>query len=146
MQTFTATAGDTGFSIVDFHSYWPLTIRPPVNSNENFKLNVSGQSVDTLDLGAEGGVITVTKDSPDLTIDVAVKGVADAAAVTPAATAPSYTEADLDRDTQSVQLKDLVTIAPVDTDGSEALTVRAEAHPAELQYLMTISDAVYGLD
>src|SRR3546814_4668067 len=46
MQTFTATAGDTGFSIVDFHSDWPLTIRPPVNSNENFKLNVSGQSVD----------------------------------------------------------------------------------------------------
>src|SRR3546814_1308197 len=61
--------------------------------------------------------ISVTKDSPDLTIDVAVKGVADAAAVTPAATAPSYTEADLDSDTQSVQLKDLVTIAPVDTDG-----------------------------
>src|SRR3546814_8878425 len=92
MQTFTATAGDTGFSIVDFHSDWPLIIRPPVNSNENFKLNVSGQSVDTLDLGAEGGAITVTKDSPDLTIDVAVKGVADAAAETPAAKAPRYPE------------------------------------------------------
>src|SRR3546814_12072793 len=73
--------------------------------------------------------ISVTKDSPDLTIDVAVKGVADAAAVTPAATAPSYTEADLDSDTQSVQLKDLVTIAPVDTDGSEALTVRITGLP-----------------
>ncbi|MBP6018350.1 MAG: cadherin-like domain-containing protein [Burkholderiaceae bacterium] len=126
VKTFTATAGNTSWEIEGFDSSKTLSIKPPLNSNEDFTLNVSSESVDTLTVGevTHQGI----QAGPSLSIDVTLKGVADAAEITLSSTTPSYTEAGLDDSTQSVLLTDLVTVALVDTD-SEALTIRISGLP-----------------
>ena len=114
--TFTASAGSTSFEITDFSNAVPITVTPPLNSNDDFQLTISAVSVDGTDTSAP----TATR-----TISVSVTGVADTAVVTLPATAFSTTEAALDSGDHKVALSNLVAgIASPDADGSEVITLR----------------------
>ena len=115
-QTFTASAGNTTFAIVGFSNSEPITITPPLNSNEDFSLDVTAVSVD----GADTSAPTATR-----TINVSVTGLADEAVVTLPVTGFSTTEAALDSGDHKVALSNLITsVASPDNDGSEATTLR----------------------
>uniref|UniRef100_UPI00273E4058 VCBS domain-containing protein n=1 Tax=Roseovarius sp. MMSF_3281 TaxID=3046694 RepID=UPI00273E4058 len=119
----TVTGGVATFD--DFDPSLPLLLTPPPNSNDDFTLNITAQSVDELD---NGGTI-VRDESPPITLpmDIAVKGVADVADV--AVTPETYVEADLDSNADAVNLGDLVSANSQDTDGSETLTLQVTGLP-----------------
>jgi len=117
--TFTATAGNTSFEIDDFSNSTPMTITPPLNSNDDFTLTVNAVSVDSNDTGID------TSAPVSRTISVSVTGVADAAVVTLPATGFSTTEAALDSGSHKVALSNLVaSVVSPDNDGSETTTLR----------------------
>src|SRR5699024_2477509 len=95
----TPTAGEV--TISDFDRSKSLTIQPPADSNEDFTLQVSADSVDAL------GSNTDTQQGPILDVNVDVTGVADAATITTPPTTPEYGEADLDDGSATVALSDL---------------------------------------
>lgn len=111
----TPTSGSV--TIADFDASKALTIQPPLNSNDDFTLDVSAFSVDGSDVSA----------STNLSVDVSVRGVADAATVTPVDTISS--EAALDSGADQVLLSELATIGLSDTDTSEVLTMRVTGLP-----------------
>lgn len=119
----TVSAGSARFE--DFDPSIPLLLTPPPNSNDDFPLTVTAQSVDRLDVG--GTIIDSVSAPMTLPMNVSVRGVADAADVS--VTAQTYVEADLDSDTDSVLLGDLVSASSQDTDGSEALTLQVTGLP-----------------
>ncbi len=125
-QTFTATAGNTSLQIENFNRSAPLSVKPPLNSSDDFPLSVTVVSVDKVTIN--GVTYTDVSDPVTQNIQVLVKGVADPAAVT--ATPRNYSEAELDSGTTKVKLADLVSASLTDTDGSEALTVRVTGMPA----------------
>ncbi|NKC05288.1 hypothetical protein HED55_25385 [Ochrobactrum haematophilum] len=73
-------------TIVGFNNSYPMTVTPPLNSNDDFKLTVSAVSVDG----------TSTSAPVSRTIDVAVTGVADNAVITLPNVGYTTTEAALD--------------------------------------------------
>src|SRR5690606_698684 len=108
------TVTSDSVTIPGFDNAAPLTITPPLNSNNDFVLTVTAVSVDG----------SSTSAPVSRTIDVSVTGVADDAIVT---LAPAYgtTEAALDSGAHAVALSSLVTsVASSDTDGSEVATLR----------------------
>ncbi len=107
-------------SIENFDRDAPMTIQPPLHSNDDFALTVDAVSVDTVVV--DGTTYTDTSAPVSLNLSVAVRGVADEAIITP--TPMTYIESELDDDTATIALSDLVTVALVDSDGSESLTVR----------------------
>ncbi|MGI9377454.1 MAG: tandem-95 repeat protein, partial [Tsuneonella suprasediminis] len=113
--TFTSTSGNTSFEIADFSNSTPLSITPPLDSNDDFQLTVSAVSVDG----------TSTSAPVSRTIDVAVTGVADVATITLPAVEYTTTEAVLDSGNHRTVLSDVITdVASNDGDGSEATTLR----------------------
>ena len=102
-----------------------VQLMPPANSNQDFSLKVSAESVDSLTL--DGTPYVVKSVAKELDIKVSVKGVADGAVVT--ATPQTYVEAALDDKSVQVKLGDLVSVALGDTDGSETLTVKVTGLP-----------------
>ncbi|MBO1907986.1 tandem-95 repeat protein [Microvirga sp. 3-52] len=115
--TFTASAGNSSFEISNFSNTTPLTITPPLNSNDDFTLTVSAVSVDGTD----------TSDPvASRTIDVSVTGVADAVVVTLPALPYTATEASLDSGGRKVALSDLVAgvVSSDNDDSSETITLR----------------------
>ncbi len=112
-------------TIEGFDSSLPLTLRPPLNSNDDFTLTVSAQSVDRLDVG--GTIYEDVSAVETLTMQVEVKGVADVASV--AVTPQAYIEAELDGGVDSVALADLVSVSLTDADGSETLTMQITGLP-----------------
>ena len=89
---------------------------PPPNSNDNFTLNVSAQSVDT-----DGGYTNVS-DAVSLPISVIVKGVADPAILD--VKDFTTTEAIVDGAGNTIALSNVIdNIGLTDTDGSETLTL-----------------------
>ncbi|WP_417588863.1 VCBS domain-containing protein [Pararhodobacter oceanensis] len=119
----TVTGGSASFE--DFDSSTPLLMTPPLNSNDDFTLEVEAQSVDRLDVG---GTVHESVSTPiSLPMTVSVKGVADEADVT--VTPQTYVEADLDNDVDTVTLDDLVSASSQDTDGSETLTLQVTGLP-----------------
>lgn len=92
-----------------------MTVTPPLNSNDDFKLTVSAVSVDG----------TSTSAPVSRTIDVAVTGVADNAVITLPNVGYTTTEAALDGGDHKVQLSNVITaVTSSDTDGSEVTTLR----------------------
>ncbi|MBS0426685.1 MAG: VCBS domain-containing protein, partial [Proteobacteria bacterium] len=109
----TVTGGEV--TIQNYTAATTLAIMPPPQSNEDFTLQVSAVSVDGSD---------TSTPTPSRPLEVSVNGVADPATVT-AKTPPTYAEADLDGNVESVRLSDLVAgVASPDADGSETLSVR----------------------
>ena len=109
------TVSGGSVTIPDFSSSAPLTITPPLNSNDDFKLTVSAVSVD----GA------ATSAPVSRTIDVTVSGVADTPVVTLPAIAFNTSEASLDSGGHKVALSNLVaSVTSPDNDGSETVTLR----------------------
>ena len=124
--TFTATSGNTDFPITDFDPEAPLSVQAPLDSNEDFTLNVQATSVDTAIIN--GTPVTSTSAPPiTLPIEVIVQGVPDEAI--PTLTPQTYDEALLDAGTVDVVLSDLVSFAVADPDLSEALTVQISGLP-----------------
>ncbi|MEC9487637.1 MAG: Ig-like domain-containing protein [Prosthecochloris sp.] len=121
-QTFTATAASTELSISRFDQTKDLTITPPLNSNADFVLQVSGKSVDTV-----GATVVESSLSDSLPLEVSVRGVADV--TNDAVTTARYTEAEVD----SVLNNEIPLLestegpwqssALTDTDGSETMSV-----------------------
>ncbi len=121
-QTFTASTATTELSISRFDQTKDLTITPPVNSNDDFVLQVSGKSVDTV-----GTTIVESGLSDPLPLEVSVRGVADLTA--DVVTTARYSEADVDV-TMSNEIPLLEStngpwqsLALTDTDGSETMSV-----------------------
>ncbi|MBB3143288.1 T1SS-143 domain-containing protein [Halomonas organivorans] len=111
--------GDGNYVIDDFDSSVELTVTPPQDSNEDFTLTAGVVTVD------EYGGVTDTLDTPvEKSIEVPVNGVADIPDVT--IDTPVYVEEDLDTDSASVTLSDIITASSGETsgDGSETLTYR----------------------
>ncbi|MFK4823135.1 beta strand repeat-containing protein, partial [Ochrobactrum quorumnocens] len=109
------TVSGGAVTIVGFNNSLPMTITPPLNSNDDFKLTVSAVSVD----GAS------TSAPVSRTIDIAVTGVADNAVITLPNVGYTTTEAALDAGGHKVQLSNIITeVASPDTDGSEVATLR----------------------
>ncbi|QDY69418.1 VCBS domain-containing protein [Qingshengfaniella alkalisoli] len=126
--TYDGTVLDTSsgsVTLTDFDPQADMTLRPPEDSNDDFTLNVTAQSVDRLE--TDDGLIEDTSDPISLEMDVEVRGVADAADVT--ATPQNYVEADLDGGADSVMIADLLAVDRQDNDGSEALTLRVTGLP-----------------
>ncbi|WP_229861859.1 beta strand repeat-containing protein [Pseudodonghicola xiamenensis] len=113
-------------TIEGFDSSLALTIRPPLNSNEDFTLTVSAESVDRLTL-EDDSVLEDRSPSVSLEMSVEVKGVADLADVT--ITPETYVEGDLDGGLDTVALSDLVSVSLTDADGSESLTMQVTGLP-----------------
>jgi hypothetical protein len=111
----TQTAGSV--TIAGFDSGRPLTIQPPVNSNDDFTLGVSAFSVDGTDASS----------AQNLSVNVSLRGVADAADLE--AVAAVYDEAALDSGADQVLLSELLTAGLQDADGSEVLTLRVTGLP-----------------
>ncbi|MGI6442377.1 MAG: hypothetical protein ACOXZX_00865 [Synergistaceae bacterium] len=107
----------SGSVIIDnFSTSKTLAILPPHNSNDNFVLNVSAQSVDEV-----GGHIDIS-DAVILPITVQVKGVADAAILDVKDFAT--TEAVVDAADNKIALSNVIdNVGLTDTDGSETLTL-----------------------
>ncbi|QRF69131.1 hypothetical protein [Ponticoccus alexandrii] len=122
-QPVTITGGVATF--LDFDPSLPLLLTPPPNSNADFQLNVTAQSVDEL----YNGGTPIQNVSPPITLplDIPVKGVADEADVI--VTPQTYVEADLDGNSDAVTLGDLVSASSPDTDGSETLTLQVTGLP-----------------
>ena len=130
--------GDGTFSveIPNFKSTKTLTVQPPADSNDTFALEVQAKTVDTLTVGEETHTSSGSW-SPPLTIQVDVKGVADAAEVTPQNV--TYIENQLDNDGKQIKLNELVSIKlalgeqreadDAAGNGSETLTVRITGLP-----------------
>ncbi|MDG9793672.1 Ig-like domain-containing protein [Brucella anthropi] len=109
------TVSGGAVTIVGFNNSYPMTVTPPLNSNNDFKLTVSAVSVDG----------TSTSAPVSRTIDIAVTGVADNAVITLPNVAYTTTEAALDAGAHKVQLSNIITsVASSDTDGSEVTTLR----------------------
>ncbi|MEN9063227.1 hypothetical protein [Ponticoccus litoralis] len=122
-QPVTVTGGVATF--VDFDPALPLILTPPPHSNVDFTLDISAQSVDRLDIG---GTIHEDVSAPiTLPMEIHMKGVADEADVT--LTSQSYVEAELDSETDTVMLADMVSVSSPDTDGSERLTLQVTGLP-----------------
>jgi T1SS-143 domain-containing protein len=111
----TQTAGSV--TIADFDPGGGLTLQPPLNSNNDFTLNVSAVSVD-------GGDVS---GSQNLTVDVSLKGVADAVTLVPVDV--TYSESALDSGSDQVLLNELLSASQFDDDGSEVLTFRITGLP-----------------
>ncbi|WP_114953922.1 Ig-like domain-containing protein [Sphingosinicella terrae] len=111
------TQTDGSVTIEDFDSARALTIQPPPDSNDDFALGVSAYSVDGTDASS----------SQDLSVNVSMRGVADAADVEAVATV--YDESALDSGADQVMLSELVNVALGDSDGSEVLTLRITGLP-----------------
>lgn len=108
--------GDGKVFIDNFLTSKTLAILPPPNSNDNFTLNVSAQSVDT-----DGGYTNVS-DAVSLPISVIVKGVADPAILD--VKDFTTTEAIVDGAGNTIALSNVIdNIGLTDTDGSETLTL-----------------------
>lgn len=109
-------------TIESFDKLKTFTIKPPLNSNEDFSLNVSAVSVDEL------GAVIAQSAAENQQIDVVVRGDADPANIT--VTDPEFDEAAVDaaligKTSGSVALNDVITTASLqDTDGSEVLTIK----------------------
>jgi large repetitive protein len=114
-------------TFLDFDPSLPLLLTPPPHSNDDFTLNITAQSVDELDVG--GTVIQNVSPPITLPMDIAVKGVADEADVDVTVTPQTYVEADLDGNSDTVTLGDLVSASSPDTDGSETLTLQVTGLP-----------------
>jgi VCBS repeat-containing protein len=111
------TVTDGTVEIEGFDKTVPLTIQPPEDSNVDFTLQVSSVSVDELN-----GYIDES-DPATLSVNVAIKGVADSANVT-TIDDPVFTEANVDDGGGRINLSDVITGAELtDTDGSESLTM-----------------------
>ncbi|WP_103334315.1 VCBS domain-containing protein [Pseudotabrizicola formosa] len=108
-----------------FDSNLPTSITPPLNSNLDFSLRVSAESVDTTLIN--GVSYSSTSETKSLTLDVSVKGAADPVSITPFAA--TYDEAALDAGSRSVLLSDLFSVTMLDADGSETLTMRVTGLP-----------------
>jgi VCBS repeat-containing protein len=121
----TLTVTDGSVTIKKFDPSAPLILQPPANSNTDFTLKVRAVSVDTLEV--DGTTYSSTSDETVLTMDIDMRGVADAADVTVAP--QTYEEAELDDGSASILLNDLVTVALQDNDGSETLTVQISGLP-----------------
>ncbi|PWF21741.1 retention module-containing protein [Corticimicrobacter populi] len=106
-------------TIKDFDTSKPLTIRPPHNSNVDFDLKVSAQTVDVLgNLGDPAG-----GKWAEQTLPVRVQGVADVASLT--AKPYEVTEAHVEGLGSKITLGDLIgSVSQHDTDGSEKLSFR----------------------
>ncbi|WP_175471240.1 Ig-like domain-containing protein [Roseivivax marinus] len=111
---------DGSVTIPDFDAGLPLTLRPPLDSNENFTLQVSAQSVDRVTI--DGGVLEDRSVVESLSMNVEVRGVADPAIVD--LTPQTYEEQAIDSGAATIALTKLVAIELGDTDDSETLTVR----------------------
>lgn len=113
-------------TIDNFDPDAPMTLQPPEHSNDNFTLQISAVSVDSLNIG--GTDYDDVLDPPiTLPMNVDVRGVADEADVT--ATPRAYVEADLDDDADNVVLGDLVSVSLIDDDGSETLSLQVTGLP-----------------
>ncbi|MBO8093581.1 MAG: cadherin-like domain-containing protein [Prosthecochloris sp.] len=121
-QAFTATTGTTSLEIPEFDHTKDLSIMPPLNSNADFVLQVSGKSVDTV-----GTTIVESDLSDSLPLKVSVRGVAD---VTDDVTKiAEYTEGEVDsilnneipllESTKGPWQSSVLT----DNDGSETMSV-----------------------
>ena len=109
----TVTGGSV--TIANFSNSAPLTITPPLNSNDDFTLTVSAVSVDG----------SSTSAPVSRTIDVSVTGVADGTTISLPSPGYSTTEATLDANGNRVALSNMVTgVTSADNDGSEAVTLR----------------------
>ncbi len=125
-QEVTVSAGGE-VSIPNYNASLGVSIQPPPNSNDDFTLKVSAKSLDKLT--ADGMLYESEWISAELDLKVSVKGVADEAVVT-IKSMQTYTEADLDSGSATVNLKDMVSVAlPDGDDGSEKLTVRVTGLP-----------------
>jgi len=120
--------------IDDFDAKIDLSITPPEHGNENFKLDVLARSVDKVE-GTDGQIGDTRYSDPETqTIDVRVKGVADAATVE--FNEVAFTEADLDGHCnapgQAIALSKLIkSISMDDQDGSETLSIKLTGFPAD---------------
>lgn len=127
----TPTGGS--ITITNFINGTPLHVQAPPDSNEDFNLTVSAESVDELTI--DGTPYRSTKAvEASQTIRVEVRGVADEPKVEPTGNAAPYTEAELDDKTESIALKDLVSVQLADGEHaenpqSETLTVRVTGLP-----------------
>jgi VCBS repeat-containing protein len=127
------TPTEGSITITNFINGTPLHVQAPPDSNEDFNLMVSAESVDELTIdGTPYRSTNAVEDSQ--TIRVEVRGVADEPKVEPTENAASYTEAGLDDKTESIALKDLVSVQLADGEHaenpqSETLTVRVTGLP-----------------
>lgn len=100
-------------TIAAFDSTKTLTIKPPLNSNEDFNLQVTAHSVDAGQTGASSSTLALSVD---------VIGVADS--VTISTSTAGTNEATIDNAGHKVALTTaLVSTGLTDTDGSETLSV-----------------------
>ena len=100
-------------TIAAFDSTKTLTIKPPLNSNEDFNLQVTAHSVDAGQTGASSSTLALSVD---------VIGVADS--VTISTSTAGTNEATIDNAGHKVALTTaLVSAGLTDTDGSETLSV-----------------------
>ncbi|MFH7588084.1 DUF5801 repeats-in-toxin domain-containing protein, partial [Oceanimonas smirnovii] len=106
-----------------------MSATPPLHSNDPFDLQVSVETVDTLEImGDLNSPYISVSDSFDLTINVTPKGVADSADIELVAD-PTFEEADIDTD-GGVMLSALLSKATLtDNDGSEVLTFKIGGLP-----------------
>ena len=119
----TISAGSV--TITDFSAAVALSITPPLNSNLDFTLNISGVSVDT----AEG--ITSTSAPVSLNMLVDVRGVADTVTVNTQVLQTS--EATVDANSQKIALSGAITsVVPFDNDGSETVSLVITGIPANV--------------
>ncbi|TBU96311.1 hypothetical protein DNK44_03920, partial [Pseudomonas dryadis] len=127
-QSFTATAGNTSWLLEDFDASLPMTVIPPLHSNETFTLQVSTVSVDTLVIpGDPGSPYSSTSAPHELTIVVAPKGVADPADIE--LSTDSFSEAQVDAAGGIALNQLIVNAALIDDDGSEVLTFKISGLP-----------------
>ena len=118
----TVTAGEV--TIDGFSSAVPLTITPPLNSNIDIPLSVSAVSVDTF------GAYTSTSVASTLPLLVDVRGVADPVSLVVQSPLQT-TEAAVDGGSRRIALSGAITsVTPVDSDGSESVTVVVSGVPA----------------
>ena len=105
----------TGGSVAigSFDKTRPLTITPPLNSDADIVLKVSGQSQDGSDLSGGAGPINLF---------VKVTGVADSADFTNVL--PVFIENNVDSSHRIALTSALTGFSMADSDGSEALTIR----------------------
>ncbi|TGD65744.1 hypothetical protein EYC08_07675 [Tabrizicola sp. WMC-M-20] len=128
IQTIVPDPDHIGFGrvvIEEFNTNLPTSITPPLNSNLDFSLRISAESVDTTVIN--GVSYSSNSETKSLTLDVSIKGVADPVNIAPVAV--TYEESVLDAGTTSVLVSELFSVTMLDTDGSETLTMRVTGLP-----------------
>ncbi|NWN91628.1 cadherin-like domain-containing protein [Marinobacter adhaerens] len=128
-------ANDWQVTFENFDKNEPMTITPPVDSNEEFTLGVSTVTVDTIfvpddinDPTGSGTTYTHRSDPEELDMIISPKGVADPAEFE-LSTNLEYAEAQAE--STGINVSDLIKEAKLkDDDGSETLTFKLGDLPA----------------